>query len=71
MNNRTAYIFTIYLIALFFVFLYEYTDLNFFKHVYSIFGLWGFIIVFADFKRAMKSEEKNTEDKKEDKEDKN
>lgn len=67
MKDKTANILIIvYLIALFFVFLYEYTDLNCFKHVYSILGLCGCVISFVSFKRALKNEEKTMEDKKED-----
>ena len=67
MKDKTANILIIvYLIALFFVFLYEYTDLNCFKHVYSILGLCGCVISSVSFKRALKNEEKTTEDKKED-----
>ena len=67
MKDKTAKILIIvYLIALFFVFLYEYTDLNCFKHVYSILGLCGCVISFVSFKRALKNEEKTMEDKKED-----
>lgn len=67
MKDKTAKILIIiYLIALFFVFLYEYTDLNCFKHVYSILGLCGCVISYVSFKRALKNEEKTTEDKKED-----